>query len=772
MSKQILLLAAFIISVSISLFANTEEKYYRDIKEESDGITVTYTFPDFALTPNQYFPNTYNWIIPGFGLNEAQGFPGVPFHKDTFTIPEGYHATISLIDSQFKTIDNINLAPANPVIFDGDTTIILSEMKDVKDYFPSEVIGINHEEQYRGINLIDATITPLRYCVHDKKAQVFSLIKYKIEFIPNNESYTNQKKSCISGSDGTERIISNIINNWKQKDPFNELLSASSNLLPITEDRYLIITSDQYSNCIDEFVDWKQTLGYMVFVESRPRGQWTVHDVEETVRQYLEIYDIKYLLIVGNTQDVPAQSVSITYNNDTKYGISDYQYSLPQEGTYLSQIMNGRIPVDNTYELQIILDKVINYEKNPVTDNSFYHTGINCTEFISSEFVLGTNEFAFGGIESHEYKPYTLISENIRKHLRDNFNMNIKRIYYANNYINPLWWNQWDYSNGANIPSDIRKNVFNWNGNTNDILNSINAGALYVFKMGNENDGMWANPNFETYHINTLSNANKLPIVFSIDSSTGCYQTTENCFAERFLKNPNGGCVAIFANSALSLTAESGTMGLGMIDAMFPTLHPSYVYNYYSTSVNNMPSYELGEIMLKGKAKLNETFGYYDSNRVRFAKEILQCFGDPSMHINTNAPLSFSSPYIYFRNGRIFIESAEECQISVYDRTSNTVYSISGTSLAAPVPPLNDFVISLKKHNHKPYVWDSRENSIFELLQQNENIEINSDSSRSSSVMSTGVHLMNNQLVEIKGNKLILNGSKSSQPAFKFINSK
>ena len=90
---------------------------------------------------------------------------------------------------------------------------------------------------------------------------------------------------------------------------------------------------------------------------------------------------------------------------------------------------------------------------------------------------------------------------------------------------------------------------------TADITTAINGGVGHVLHRNHGGKESWIDPPYGISDINALTNAEKTPVVFSINCLTGSFARSVlagDCFAEAFLKKSPGGCVGIVASSQTS----------------------------------------------------------------------------------------------------------------------------------------------------------------------------------------------------------------------------
>ena len=313
----------------------------------------------------------------------------------------------------------------------------------------------------------------------------------------------------------------------------------------------------------------------------------------------------------------------------------------------------------------------------------------------------------------------------------------INRIYKAQNYVNPLCWNNDIYSFGDSIPVELRRSYpFLWNGNGTNIQNDINSGSFLIFYNGHGYSQGWSNPSYNLSKINSLNNQQKTPVVFSIACSTGNFNyrfasSLLNCFAEDFLKKKNGGCVGIIAASSESLSGYNDILAERMFDAIWPGNELRIQMKYDSDTISRIqyPEYEIGRLLDLGTEYMEEvgmanTFAlpYFNllnnEYNIQYQREIYHCFGDPSMMIYTDVPQKIQNPQIIFRNGKIIVSTMEDdVRISFYTPSSNHVDSYIGNYIEYPTTA-DSVYICLDKHNYIPFVQTYHK----DLFIQNETI--------------------------------------------------
>ena len=669
----------------------------RNIEYVDNGIIVTYSFENATIIEDPLYDGCFMWDYVGFGVNEIPTQPAIPFRLDSFTIPIGCYATVELVDSQFVDL-TCALSPSRPPLIDsGDefyTTSNVPSISAYTGYYPSSVVSLNSIEIYRGNGIANVLVSPLKYNYQANVIRAYTRIGYKISF--NEENNTIGNYSVLPNMYIEDMYLSNVTLNAQQQ----LVRSVNSNPTPPRKS-YLILSTPTFMKSVEKFAEWKKLLGFNV--QTILNNSWTPSTIKSTISDcFLNKNNLYYLLIIGDMDDVPAQSSSLSHSH-----VTDLYYScLDGDGDTTPDLLYGRIPVKTNAEANIVIDKIINYEKNPTNDTSFYTTGLHCAQFQDDDF------------NTYEDRRFTLTSEEVRNSIMCE-GYDVIRVYAAQSSVNPMCWNKGSYSYGGPIPNELKRPGFTWSGNSTDINTAINNGAFYVLHRDHGSVSGWGTPSYKINNINSLNNGNKLPVVFSINCLTGKFNNSNDCFCEAFLKKENGGCVAIFGATEASLSGKNDVLTEGMFDAIWPSnnLRPTFPGVNNTGGTTPTPTYEIGQILNQGKARLAEVYGM---NGTRYTKELFHCFGDPSMKIYTAVPTPFENVDITRSVDSIYVNlNGDTANIVFQNQVTGEILCASGTSATLQINPSTKIKICISSHNKIPYIYEVEPYTIFI---QNENV--------------------------------------------------
>ena len=665
----------------------------RTIEEVQDGIIVTYSFDKPEIIESEFYENAKYIRYDGFGLNDNDGEPCIPFRNDTYLVPNNCAVSVSVLDSAYIDTTFV-LAPSMPLIPDDNSKITTHSITPYAGFFPTNTIQSSGVFQHREDALVNVSISPVKYNYQAQTVRRYSYIKYKLTYSGASRVYKGRSTSLA------RKICQNT--------PYSRNNADST----IRDDKhYLIITTTEYKCSLEDFVKWKRLKGYNVHVATQPKGNWTVSSVTDTIQSHFRTDSIKYVLILGSVNDVPAK----IYNPGNDTYVTDLQYGLPSGNSFIPQISRGRIPVKNTSELTTVLNKIIKYEQYPVIDSLLYKTSLHCAQFQDRDPEVSASVFNYK--DGYEDRFFTQCAEELHNYIENNYGKDVIRGYACihDSDTMPSNWNKTTYSYGDPLPSELMPNQYDWNYSYRDIKNAIERGCFYVLYRGHGIPCSWHLPEYNTEIVEPLANGEKLPFIFSIACYTGSYhEGFYECLAEKLLKNRNqsGGCVGIIAATHNTFSGYNDAFAFGMFDAIWPGFRPVYRQCFYfPLSTYTSPTYEVGDIMDLGLIRMNETFGNSSLTWRRY-----HCFGDPSMMLYTEAPQLLQNPISRVTGDTLYVNIHEEgCRISIVNNTTNKVQSYLGSSVVQYVGS-DDISVCIDKHNYVPYVWHK------DIYIQNENI--------------------------------------------------
>ncbi|NHJ05251.1 MAG: hypothetical protein EAX90_10525 [Candidatus Heimdallarchaeota archaeon] len=194
---------------------------------------------------------------------------------------------------------------------------------------------------------------------------------------------------------------------------------------------YLIITIKTFVDEVEPLAEWKTQKGLVakiVFVEDIEQdytGVDTAEKIRNCIKDYYSNYCTKWVVLAGGDNYIPSRLVSV----DNVQVYSDYYYSNLDNNWIISaggvaSIVNlldweadvyvGRLPAERSSQLEDLVTRILNYEKNPpigswMKNALFAGTYANFDMDLNDNDILDNDEpFAFDTNRNHNW-----LKENI-----------------------------------------------------------------------------------------------------------------------------------------------------------------------------------------------------------------------------------------------------------------------------------------------------------------------------------------------------------------------
>ena len=668
----------------------------RAVAESSSYIELDYSFDNAAITTIKQDSSVFQLLnIQGMGKMENVGKPALPCYNDILAVPSKNGLGIKIIEAIYQDYKGFNIAPAIEPQIDSTSKSPIKYTLDKNTYsenrfYPSDIVEIISVQDYREAPIAFIQIRPVQYNPKTKTVRCYSKIKYQVTF---SSSLKSQVTSVTN--DGNFDILKNVISNTNiSTESSSNSTLKSANAAMSTNRNYIIITTNTFLNAAKEFADWKTRLGFSCEIVSQL--SWTSAEVKAAIYQRYTNWTPKpeYFVIIGDHENVPGEEYSHYYGT---YATDLYYACMGGTGDYTPDMAHGRVSVSSLEQAYLVLRKIINYERNPIVNSSFYQTSVHCAQFQDAD------------LDGYADRRFTHTSEEIRDYITGR-GKTINRVYYTSSSVFPKNYNNGQYSDGQAIPSELRKDIspfYPWTGNNTNVASEINAGRFYVLHRDHGSYTAWGHPNFSVTDISNLTNGDKLPVVFSINCQTGGFLQTE-CFAEKFIRQSGGGAVGVFAASQASYSGNNDALAVGMFDAIWS--NPGFLPNFGSGGISNptvnphSDIYKMGVVLNQGLLRMGQTW-----NLSEYSNRIYHYFGDPAMEMYTESPSTFSGVTVSENGTSVTVNSGiTNCKITICSlldmgATSYEVAdNVSNYTFNGVVKP---YYITVSKHNYKPYIY-------------------------------------------------------------------
>ncbi|MGD8396319.1 MAG: C25 family cysteine peptidase, partial [Candidatus Eiseniibacteriota bacterium] len=431
--------------------------------------------------------------------------------------------------------------------------------------YPAEPVLLSPPRRIRGVDCVILGLTPFRYDPAARTLEVLTELDIRIDFEGG------------SGQFGEERLRSR----WWEPLLAEHLVNYAS--LPVVDfgarlleaasgDRngyeYVIITPDDPA-----FIAWGDTLRAWRTLEGITTGCFTTSEIGGTSAAVIEAFlNDAYatwdpapaaFLLLGDYPGSGDRDTGITAPVWDGYCVSDNIYA-DVDGDDLPDMFHGRITARDAGDLETMIGKMLDYEREPYTDVGFYDHPVFAggwqTErwfILCTEVCLGYQERVLG---KHPLRVYAIYQGTPGSVWSTNSNTST-----VVNYFGP---------SGLGYIEATPEYLNDWSGTGSRINTYLNAGSYMLFHRDHGYEQGWGEPSYNTSTLNGLSN-DMYPYVFSLNCLTGKYNWNGECFTEKFHRMAHG-AIGLTAASEVSYSFVNDAFAWGQYDAMWPDFMPDY----------------------------------------------------------------------------------------------------------------------------------------------------------------------------------------------------
>ncbi|MBK7172095.1 MAG: PKD domain-containing protein [Bacteroidales bacterium] len=672
------------------------------LKSRTSDIEINFSVSEFSLNDVVINGEAMKDIsISGNFLFNNEGAPNLPGNGKFIAIPNGCVPLVEIISSRKEVFNNINLAPA-PNIPKDDEKGPLHYNKDPRIYnvdalYPAEPVILSETRQLRGIDAVMLGITPFQYNPVTKQLIVYRDMKVKISFQGGTGSFGEDRLR----SRWWDPILEDAIFNFSQLPKINyDSRNRTSGPSEETGAEYLIITPDglafqQYADSIKKFRT-EQGILTMVKTLSQIGGNTTLI-IENYINNAYNTWTIPpaTILLLGDFgSDINSTVISPIYDN---YCASDNIYG-DVDNDQLPDIVMARITANNLAQLQVMVSKFLNYERNPPTSASFYDHPITALGWQTERWFQLCSETVGGYWKNVQGKNPVRINE-IYDGTPGTAWSTAPNTSTVVSYFGPA---------GLGYIPESPATLGNWSGgNATDINNAINAGSFMLQHRDHGAESGWGEPAYYSSNIDGLTNTD-LTYIMSINCLTGKYNYSSEVFAEKFHRytygGQNSGALGIMAASEVSYSFVNDAYVWGMYDNLWPDFMPDYGTTPASRDVLPAFGNAAGKIFL-------ESSGWpYNTGDKEVTYHLFHHHGDAFLTVYSEVPQNLTvthNPVLYAGVTTFEVTANAGSFIAL---TSNGVILGTATGTGFPVSinipgqvPPDQMIVTITKQNFYRY---------------------------------------------------------------------
>ncbi len=499
--------------LSAGMQINDDNPVLNVIEHDSQRIVLEIVVPGFYSTEHNIKGDVYQFLhIAGEMHTSEPGKPKLPTIIRKIAIPDDKDVQVSIIRQDALSYEGFNVFPVERPTT--DSVSIDDFVKDEQFYrqhtmYPAKTVRYNGPGIWRDCRIIALKYTPFQYNPAQKLLRFYPYTRIEISFSGKSDVNVLERKRWEIRP-GLWKSYKYLILNFEQYAKQNGLRKQTSSKKATP--KYLIIGTDDLCCHVGSLVDWRTKSGIYTITERLSNIGSTAEAIKNYITQQYNDNGIEYVLLVGDVDDLPA------YNG---YGfLSDHWYTLIEGDDLYSDINIGRIVALTAMQVQHQINKVLNYELDPVVGDWPKRT------------ILAAHEQSYPG-------KYTECKEQIRT--------------YNYNFVQPIF-------DTAYPPEG---------GNNEQVEAAINQGRGITNYRGHGDTTSWSwAPQWTKSNINRLNNAGKLSVVLNICCLNAAMDSSSETLAESWGYGQYG-AVGNLAATDPSYTVENHTFDKEIYKAVY-----------------------------------------------------------------------------------------------------------------------------------------------------------------------------------------------------------
>lgn len=624
----------------ISLGGREGQRALVDVRSEGDSVRIEVRIPGFHRTRLQAAGEEFDRLrIAGAGQLHREGFPELPVVTVQLGAARGARPRFEVTSARSRPLD-LSIRPVpfqRPGINDERWTRssrfrIDQEVYQRATLFPEELVTVTRTGTARGVDLYEVALAPIRWIPSTQQARVTASFDVTVTFdggdrFASARTYSQQPDAVgFVASLGNSRELRRIL----IAKPIRTAIQGAD---------YLIITTIDMVPAAERIAELRQRRNGLrtKIVTTNVIGQ-SAGEIEAYIDTAMKVWTLKplYLLLIGDTPRLPTMYRMKHPYYDPSYGIpnafgnipamvgSDHAYACTDgPDDHVADLFYGRLPGASRGAVDRMIDKIIEYEDSPPTDDEFYSTVSLIGYFQDQAGSDGSPP------DGREDRGFIRISEVVRDQWRAR-NKEVETLYHAEPGIDPAL----DQYGDPLRTELLRSAGYPWNVDASRINAIVNGGRFLVGHIGHGYEGGWGTPMYDAVeNIPYLANAGRYPVVISANCSTGHFDNEtdqdeygrsdyDECFSERMLLADRSGAVAVISSTRI-------TFGLFQ-DILYRSIHAFLAQGA-----------TLGGAVWGAKQVLDIEFPQYADSFLDLTDlhhEMIHVYGDPAMRLRLSAP--------------------------------------------------------------------------------------------------------------------------------------
>ena len=666
------------------------------VSQRDDGVEIVYSLNRLRLEELEIDGETMQTLaIPGALLFNDEGMPNLPGMGRYLAIPQGAAVRLEIVDTRSLLLRDINIAPAPPIPEEGDDSPPVYR-KDptvygTDDVYPREPIRLSNIKNMRGVDAVIVGITPFQYNPVRRELTVYTDVRIRVHFSGGSGRFAENRYR----SRYWEPVLRANLLNYSSLEPVEP---ARRGQAKDTGHEYIIITPDDptFTAWADTIKHWRTLQGISTGIFTLTETGSSASQIESFINNAYTTWDIPPVAVLL-LSDYPSsgKAYGITSPIWDSYCVSDNIYA-DVDGDNLPEMNFARITAQDASDLETMINKFLNYERNPYTDPDFYDHPVCAGGWQTERWFILCSEVVYGFLANvHGKSPvreYAIYSGTPGSSWSSNANTSMIVDYFG--------------PDGLGYIPATASHLTDWGASATRMNNDINAGCFIVQHRDHGGETGWGEPNYSNSDLDGLSNT-MLPFVFSVNCLTGKYNWSSECFTEKFHRMEQG-ALGLIGASETSYSFVNDTYVWGMYDGMWPEFMPDYP----SAAAKNAGPENLrpGFANVTGKYFLEASNWPYNPESKEVTYHLFHMHGDAFTILYSEVPqsLTVSHPGVLYIGATSFPVTADEGSVIALTVDGEIIGTADGTGsvVNVPIAPQSvpgSLLVTVTKYNHYRY---------------------------------------------------------------------
>lgn len=448
---------------------------------------ISFNVGAFEKTAVDIGGQTYWTLNTGRESNRLiEGAPELPRICRSLVIPNDAHMTAKVVSADYTDYPNTPIAPSKGslprTVNPADVPYTFGTAYTSSGWYPDKLAELREPYIIRDRRAVVLEVNPFQYNPESQTLRVYSSIT--VEVVADGPGQTNVLGPLPDFRKPVSeftRIYDRQLINWDQS------INLSVEYTPVAETGdMLVVAFDSFYTAMQPFVEWKRQKGIRTTMVTYSATGGDTTSLKNYVQDFYDSTNLAWVVLVGDYEQIPSLYAT--------GGPSDPSYVKLAGSDDYPDAFIGRFSAETVPEVETQVERTIAYEKTPLN-----------TGWLHKATGIGSDADQTGHEGEHDWEHV----ENLRTDLLGFTYTDVDQIY---------------------DPGAL----------ASDVITALNDGRSLVNYCGHGGSYGWTTTSFAVSHIDSLTNTDKLPLIYSVGCRNGNFDNL-TCFAEAWLRATHDG---------------------------------------------------------------------------------------------------------------------------------------------------------------------------------------------------------------------------------------